>query len=231
MIPRGPISLWWYSPRRLVKQRNSDSPDWHSLENPNSSCQAVLTRSQVAASVLLSRVHCSCVSWTHPAHSELWGLSTSFVWNVSQREIPKLLPSGRFYSCPKLKEAGDPREVLGFHSSCGLAENCPWHSRCLTTNEKQTYKSSCQTLDHDHNGCYWKQCQLSLDLLRRPPVKQFLCYPPPSKPSPKPPREVRKGSFMPDEETKAWLLQHICTSQGSSWRFHYISIMEWSSTA
>lgn len=165
-----------------------------------------------------------------PAHSELWGLSTSFVWNVSQREIPKLLPSGRFYSCPKLKEAGDPREVLGFHSSCGLAENCPWHSRCLTTKRKQTYKSSCQTLDHDHNGCYWKQCQLSLDLLRRPPVKQFLCYPP-IQTLPKPPREVRKGSFMPDEETKAWLLQHICTSQGSSWRFAYISIMEWSSTA
>ena len=102
--------------------------------------QAVLTGSQVVASVFLSREHSSCVSGTHPC--SLWALSIKYklVGNVSQWEIPKLLPSGRSYSCPKLKEAGDPREVLGFHSSCGLAQNCPWHSRCLTTKWKQTHK-------------------------------------------------------------------------------------------
>lgn len=230
MIPRGPISLWWYSPRRLWR-KSRDSPDWHSLENPNSSCQAVLTRSQVVASVFLSRVHCSCVSWTHPC--SLWALRIKYKLCLKCEPTGNSQTStlGQILLLPQAEGSWWPKGSpgLSFFLWFGIP-NCPWHSRCLTTKRKQAYKSSCQTLDHDHNGCYWKQCQLSLDLLRRPPVKQFLCYPP-IQTLPKPPREVRKGSFMPDEETKPWLLQHICTCQGSSWRFAYISIMEGSSTA
>ena len=176
LIPRGLISPWWYSPRRLWRKSRQLR-----LAQP---WEPRLTTYHVKQYLLEARWSLVCFSAEStvpvsleltPAHSELWGLSTSLFEMWANGKFPNFYLRADFTLAPSW------RKLVTRGKSWAFILLVVWHRTALGipgVYESKHIKSFCQTLDHDHNGCYWKQCQPSLDLLWWPPVKQFLCCPP-----------------------------------------------------